>query len=63
VVRDVSYRGNTWSVELEAKNKWLLSAQLRSGENVPAVGEAVSVGWEPAKSFLIKLGENEKAST
>lgn len=60
VVTDVSYRGNTWSVELQAKNNWPLSAQLRSGENVPAVGETASLSWEPAKSFLIKLGEQEK---
>lgn len=61
VVTDVNYRGSVWNVDLIAKGNWPVSAQVRPGDQVPAKGETVSLGWLPSRSFLLKLSDDEKA--
>jgi putative spermidine/putrescine transport system ATP-binding protein len=61
VVTDVNYRGNLWNVDLQAKGNWSVSAQVRSGGQVPTKGETVTLGWRPSRSFLLKLSGDEKS--
>jgi putative spermidine/putrescine transport system ATP-binding protein len=54
-VLDVIYRGSVWNVELTGPRNEPLSAQVRSGQAVPAKGQTVSLSVAPSRCFLLKI--------
>ena len=54
-VLDMTYRGSVWNVELTGGRNEPFSALVRSGDAVPARGEAVSLSFAPSRCFLLDI--------
>jgi putative spermidine/putrescine transport system ATP-binding protein len=54
-VSRLTYVGERWVADCLLETGERLTINVPIGENLPAVGEKISIGWQPEESILLKL--------
>jgi len=53
-VAKVTYLGDNWSITCAGPNDTQIAVALARGQAIPGVGDAVTLGWRPESSMLLK---------
>jgi spermidine/putrescine ABC transporter ATP-binding subunit len=53
-VRNASYHGSVWHIEVEGQGGETFTALARPGDGIPSQGAAVPISWRPESCFLLR---------